>query len=197
MNRYSGALLVPLLLVACESDTREAVAGDDAAASQTAPAPGSPEAKVANATSAAPSMIAEGAAVMDWPSEEGGEMTELRPGSNGWTCMPDVPTTPGDDPMCLDQNFLAWAGAWQSHTTPEITGVGLSYMLRGGTDSSNTDPWATEPAPGEDWVRTGPHVMVVVPDPAMLDALPTDPDSGGPFVMWKGTPYAHIMIPVG
>ena len=26
--------------------------------------------------------------------------------------------------------------------------------------------------------------------------LSTDPHNGGPYVMWKGTPYAHIMIPV-
>jgi hypothetical protein len=30
-----------------------------------------------------------------------------------------------------------------------------------------------------------------------LSALPTDPNNGGPWVMWKGTPYAHIMVPVG
>ena len=29
-----------------------------------------------------------------------------------------------------------------------------------------------------------------------LDALPTDPNNGGPWVMWKGTKYAHIMVPV-
>lgn len=34
------------------------------------------------------------------------------------------------------------------------------------------------------------------PDDAALDALPTDPYGGGPYVMWKGTPYAHVMIPV-
>ncbi len=39
--------------------------------------------------------------------------------------------------------------------------------------------------------------MILVPDPAMLEGISTDPDNGGPYVMWKGTPYAHIMIPVG
>jgi len=37
--------------------------------------------------------------------------------------------------------------------------------------------------------------MVILPDPAQLDALPTDLQSGGPWVMWKGTKYAHIMMP--
>ena len=26
--------------------------------------------------------------------------------------------------------------------------------------------------------------------------LPTNPGSTGPWVMWKGTPYAHLMIPM-
>ena len=39
--------------------------------------------------------------------------------------------------------------------------------------------------------------MVLVPNPAELDGVSTDPYGGGPFVMWKGTPYVHIMVPVG
>ncbi len=70
-------------------------------------------------------------------------------------------------------------------------------MLHGGSDASNTDPFATEPAPGEEWIESGPHIMIVVPESAALENLPTDPTSGGPYVMWKGTPYAHIMVPVG
>jgi len=30
----------------------------------------------------------------------------------------------------------------------------------------------------------------------LLDAFSTDPKNGGPWVMWKGTPYAHLMVPV-
>ena len=40
--------------------------------------------------------------------------------------------------------------------------------------------------------------MVLVPDTAQLEGLLwADPHNGGPYVMWKGTPYAHIMVPVG
>ena len=38
--------------------------------------------------------------------------------------------------------------------------------------------------------------MFIVPDTAQLEGLSTDPHNGGPYVMWKGTPYAHIMVPV-
>jgi hypothetical protein len=45
-------------------------------------------------------------------------------------------------------------------------------------------------------VTTPAHILVLLPDPKMLDAYPSDPKTGGPFVMWKGTPYAHLMVPV-
>lgn len=151
----------------------------------------SKDAKIRNALSAAPAPLTEEAAVMDWDN------TTLRLGGNGWTCFPDVPNTPGNDPMCLDAQWVNWAHAWMNHSEPQITQVGLAYMLQGGSDASNTDPFATEPAPGEEWIDSGPHLMILVPDLAALESLPTDPMSGGPYVMWKGTPYAHIMVPVG
>ena len=39
-------------------------------------------------------------------------MKTLRKGSNGWTCMPDAPATPGPDPMCFDANAGKWVDAW-------------------------------------------------------------------------------------
>ena len=37
--------------------------------------------------------------------------------------------------------------------------------------------------------------MLLTSHPKHLDAYPTDPHTGGPWVMWKGTPDAHIMVP--
>ena len=37
--------------------------------------------------------------------------------------------------------------------------------------------------------------MILPTDAKQLDAFPTDPKAGGPWVMWKGTKYAHIMVP--
>ena len=54
-------------------------------------------------------------------------------------------------------------------------------------------PWAKNAA---DWVVAGPHIMVTTPNTASLNALPAAPTGGTPWVMWKGTPYAHIMVPV-
>jgi hypothetical protein len=38
--------------------------------------------------------------------------------------------------------------------------------------------------------------MILAPA-ELLELFPTDPNNGGPYVMWKGTPYAHLMVPIG
>ncbi len=144
---------------------------------------------IARAMSAGPVSIAKAAAIMAVTSD--GKMREVRAGSNGWMCMVDVDGTP----MCLDKEWQAWADAWVGKKDPQLKGIGLAYMLRGDTGASNTDPYAKQPTADNHWVVSGPHVMILTPDMARLDALPTDPWNGGPWVMWKGTKYAHIMMP--
>jgi hypothetical protein len=123
-------------------------------------------------------------------------MKQLRAGKNGWTCMPDAPDTPGPDPMCFDANAGKWADAWIHHKPPPANVVGVIYMLEGGTDASNTDPYATKPTADNDWVKTGPHVMIVG-SKEILAGHPSGgkPDTSVPYVMWSGTPYAHLMVP--
>jgi hypothetical protein len=145
---------------------------------------------VANALQAAPASIADQAAVLDW------EGNTLREGSNGWTCFPDPPNMTAA-PMCLDEAWAAWANAWQNQEPVAIDRAGIAYMLRGDAGASNVDPYAEGPTADNEWVVSGPHLMLIVPDLAALEGIPTDPDNGGPWVMWKGTPYAHVMIPVG
>ena len=60
---------------------------------------------------------------------------------------------------------------------------------------SNSDPYAGEPDKSDDWVKEGPHLMIVVPDSAMLEGLSTNP-ADPVYVMWKDTPYAHIMVKI-
>lgn len=154
-------------------------------------------AKIASAKSSAPSSIADIATIMDWPSEPGGEMTVLREGSDEWTCLPDMPSTPGDDPMCLDNAWMKWADAWMNKKDVNITTMGFGYMLQGGTPESNTDPYAESPTPDNEWIEDSvPHLMILVPDEEMLEGLPTDHTNGGPWVMWGNTPYVHIMAPM-
>jgi hypothetical protein len=149
-----------------------------------------------SAMQAAPAKVSGDATVVAINAD--GSTRTLREGHNGFTCMADSPATPGPDPMCMDASAWKWAGAWMGHKTPESGKVGLMYMLSGGTDASNTDPYATKPTSGNHWVKTGPHVMVVGADPSFYAAYPHEPqpDTGAPYVMWSGTPYQHLMIPV-
>lgn len=186
-----------ILVVACQAQDRSAEPNAAVVAAMDEAQQG-PSAKIAEAMSAAPAAIADNATIMDWPHMEGGEFVQLRAGTNEWVCYPSTAAaTPGaEDPMCLDPAWQEFAGAWVSRTQPQIRTLGIGYMLRGDIGASNIDPYATEPTADNEWVVTGPHIMIVVPDVRHLEGLPTDPSSGGPYVMWQGTPYAHIMIPV-
>ena len=150
---------------------------------------------IASAMSAAPPSVSRGAAIIAMGTD--GTMRTVRRGNNGFTCMADNPATPGPDPMCMDANAMEWAMAWISHRTPPANTVGLMYMLAGGTDASNVDPYSERPSRRDRWVHTGPHVMVVGSE-SLLRNYPsgTSPDTSRPYVMWAGTPYAHLMIPV-
>jgi len=158
--------------------------------------------KIQNAMSAAPDSVSSAATIMDWPATEGGKFIQLRAGTNGWVCYPSAPgatSAVGQDPMCLDAEFQKWAGAWMTKKAPKLSGVGVAYMLQGDRGASITDPFAktAEAAKNaQDWVVAGPHVMVTTPNTASLNALPGVPTGGTPWVMWKGTRYAHIMVPV-
>ncbi|KEF41424.1 MAG: hypothetical protein ER33_11550 [Cyanobium sp. CACIAM 14] len=151
---------------------------------------------ITSAMSAAPASVARNATILVMDS--GGRMRILRKGTNGFSCMPDNPATPGPDPMCMDSNAMEWVMAWVGHKAPPPGRVGFMYMLAGGTDASNTDPYAQKPLPSNHWVKTGPHVMVVGADASFYDLYPKSakPDTSVPYVMWAGTPYQHLMIPI-
>ena len=150
---------------------------------------------IRSAMAAAPPSVSRGAQIVAVNAD--GTMRTIRRGSNGFTCMADNPTTPGPDPMCMDANAMEWAMAWMGRRTPPANRVGLMYMLAGGTDASNVDPYAERPSRGDRWVQTGPHLMVVGSD-SILRGHPSGPtpDTSRPYVMWAGTPYAHLMVPV-
>ena len=75
--------------------------------------------------------------------------------------MPDDPTSPGPDPMCVDGNAMAWLEALVAHQPPPDGRPGIMYMLAGGSDASNTDPYASGPKADNHWIATGAHVMMV------------------------------------
>jgi hypothetical protein len=141
-------------------------------------------------TAAPPEVLAQ-ATIMNMGQD--GKMKVVRQGDNGWTCM-----DPGGAPMCADAAAMEWAQAWQTHG-PAPQKLGFMYMLHGDTGASNTDPYAKQETPENNWVKTGAHVMIVGAEAKpMMQNYPREAkaDPNKPYVMWPGTPYEHLMLPV-
>jgi len=140
--------------------------------------------------SAAPADLIDDATIVRM---EGSAVQTVQEGRNGWTCMTDQIGVP----MCADANALEWAHAWQAHETPPEK-TGFIYMLSGDKGASNSDPWAKGEAADNHWIKTGPHVMIVGATVKTMAGYPRDldPDPNKPYVMWPGSPYEHLMLPV-
>jgi hypothetical protein len=149
---------------------------------------------IANAMSAAPDFISKDAAIMEIGAD--GKLSELRAGTNGWTCIPDNPGSPTDDPICADASWMKWFEAYVSGAEPEITAPGIGYMLQGESGASNEDPSLMEPPAGQDWIVDGPHVMLLLPEPFDQSVFSTEHGMDGPYLMFPGTPYEHMMVPL-
>ncbi len=150
------------------------------------------QAKIKRALSAAPSNIARDAKVVDM--DEKGNITVLREGKNGFTCIAGHPGIVGDDPGCADPVGLQWILDWAAHKPkPTNTQPGIIYMQAGGTDWSATDPWATSGTP-QKWP---PGWLIAWPFDASVTGLPDKPNGNGAWIMWAGTPYAHLMLHEG
>lgn len=188
MLKQTRACLVPMI-VSLTALTSNVHAADKKA-------PMSDEQIVQSAMKAAPAKVSQGATIIAMNAD--GSMRTVRKGTNKFTCMADNPETPGPDPMCMDANAMQWVHAWVGKKDPPKGKTGFMYMLSGGTDASNTDPYATQPTTANHWIETGPHVMIVGAESSFYDTYPksADPDTSAPYVMWPGTPYQHLMVPV-
>ena len=191
--RLTCSAIRPATAVACLLFFAFPARAEDAQPAGGGAKPPSDASLVTSALSAAPVAVGRNAAVV--AMSPGGGMRSIRQGSNGFSCMPDNPATPGPDPMCMDPGAMEWVMAWVEKREPPKK-TGFMYMLAGGTDASNTDPYAPNPTSDNDWIKTGPHVMIVG-SKEILAGMPqgAKPDTAAPYVMWGGTPYAHLMVP--
>jgi hypothetical protein len=147
------------------------------------------QAKIKRALSAAPPDIAKAAKVVD--VDDQGKMTVLREGTNGFTCFPGHPGVVGDVAMCADAPSMQWLSDAMAHKPkPTNTQPGVVYMLAGGTDWSATDPDATSGTP----IKEPPHWMIMWPFDPKTTGLPTTAKQTGTWIMYAGTPWAHLMI---
>ena len=142
------------------------------------------------AMSAAPSNVSSEATIIDSTGKV------LREGSNGWTCMPGTPPNENVNPMCADPAWQKWLQAFMAQTeyNSENESFGTSYMLVGDQAIDNDDPFNLDRSTGT-WIEEGPHLMLLLPE-SLMSNLPTDPYAGGPYVMFKGTDFVHVMVPL-
>jgi hypothetical protein len=149
----------------------------------------STQAKIARALAAGPSGVVKDARIVDTDAQ--GKTRVLREGNNGFTCMPGNPKVVGEPPMCVDAASLQWFADFKAHKPkPTNTAPGITYMLAGATQRSDSDPHdQTSPA-----MTIGPHWMIMWPFDPKTSGLPAAYKPTGAFIMWAGTPYAHVHV---
>ena len=143
--------------------------------------------KIKNALAAAPDFISEHATVVDWVDPRIAGKLEmgrvLRKGTNGWTCMPDIPGRPQHDPMCADEAMMQILMDIIDGRTPTVKRVGLSYMLLGEARQGQGAKPAKDPQEVKEWFYIGPHIMVALPADSVsaLDGINQDLKNGLPY----------------
>ena len=147
---------------------------------------------------AAPTFIGDFATIL------GGDGSVIREGSNGWTCTATKPMpehgfeTPHHAfALCADDEGFKWAAAYMEGTKPEMERDAYIWMLHGDTGEDNSMPGGDKDMAmkHDHWIESGPHLMLMPKDPATIAAFSTDFTVGAPYQMFKGSPYAHLMIP--
>jgi hypothetical protein len=147
------------------------------------------QAKIARAMSAGPEDVVKTARIVDTDAQ--GQIVVLRDGNDGFTCMPGNPKVVADPPMCVDAPALQWYADAKAHKPkPTNTVPGITYMLAGATQRSDSDPNDTTSMP----IEIGPHWMIMWPFDPKITGLPTTHKPTGAYIMWAGSPYAHLHV---
>ncbi len=147
------------------------------------------KANIERAMSAGPPEIARSAKIIDKDAQ--GHTVVLREGSNGFTCMPGNANVIGEPPMCADGPSMRWTADLAARKPkPTNTVPGITYILEGATQRSDSDPYdQTSPE-----INVPPHWMIMWPFDAKATGLPTTHRDTGAYIMWAGTPYAHVHV---
>lgn len=145
------------------------------------------------AMSAAPESIARNATVM--VMDPSGKFVAVKQGTNPFTCYSDIPDTPKADPVCADPNAKQFITSMMNkEPAPANKQPGVAYMANGGQHWEKNGQVLMKEEPGAKLVDEPPHWMVTWPFDPKTSGLPTEPNAGGVYVMFAGTPYAHLMV---
>ena len=145
------------------------------------------------AEAAGPPAIARNAAIARVDPQ--GNVTTVRAGTNGFTCVVGVPGDP-DAAICGDKQSVAWLlSAATNAPKPTNTEPGIAYMAAGGVHDETAMGEIKMAADSTTHrVQEPPHWMLFWPIDAATSGLPTKPNPSGVYIMFAGTPYAHLMI---
>jgi hypothetical protein len=171
------------MLVVSRTDAHSAPAAGAMDAGETA------QEKIERAMSAGPGEIARSAKIIDKDAQ--GRTVVLREGTNGFTCMPGNPKVIGDPAMCADGPSMQWAADFAAHKPkPTNTVPGITYMLAGATQRSDSDPYDKTSPP----ITVGPHWMIMWRFDPKATGLPSTHRDTGAYIMWASSPYAHVHV---
>src|SRR5258708_37702245 len=138
---------------------------------------------------AGPDNIYKSARIVDKDAQ--GNKVILREGSNGFTCMPGNPKVVGAPPMCADAASMQCCADANSHKPkPTNTVPGITYMLAGATQRSDSDPYGSTSPP----ITVGARWMIMWPFDTRTTGLPTIHKPTGAYIMFAGSPYAHVHV---
>ena len=166
----------------------------------------SPDQQIAAAVMAAPQDRQEGARVLGFGPD--GSMVELRAGSNDMVCLADNPGRDGFSVACYHDSMEPYMARGRELTAEGTTDGGERNRIRWEEAEAGTLPLpdhpaslfiltgeSYDPATGEVEERYLRYVIYVpwaTPESVGLPARPAAP--GAPWLMFPGTPGAHIMI---
>ena len=164
---------------------------------ETSKSPFSKSALIKIAMSAAPTSISSNATIMDYDG------TVLRQGDTQWMCMPGTDAQ-RINPGCMDLEWQKWNQRFMSGEGNDLKNqkFGQAYMLQGDVPVDNDVPLSVmqndhkKSNENGNWHDSGPHLMLLLPGD-VLKQITSNPYAGGSYVMFPGTEWEHLMIPIG
>ena len=148
--------------------------------------------QTALALSGAPAHISKDAGVMVYGAD--GKLTEAQKSANGFTCIPTVMNLPEPDPICMDAAAYQWMTDLMNNAPkPTNTVPGVAYMAHGGSHFEKGGHVVMS-GDGAKNITEPPHWMLIWPFEAAATKLPVAPNPSGTYIMFDGTPYAHLMV---
>lgn len=157
---------------------------------------------MAQAVVAAPEDLRAGAKILGYATD--GRVVELRPGTNDFTCLADNPADERFGSSCFHNSlepYFARGRELDAEGAPrerryqtrweEITAGTLPGPVHSATQYLFSGTWDSTTQTAEGQVR---WVIYVPGATTESTGLTTTPIEGGPWLMFEGTPGAHIMI---